>query len=358
MSRLNIDKYDIKNASLPKSDERHNIIGYRDNLIVKENYFMLKLVNYSNVGWVFGLAQYGTTPITTAGGTTEQVYALTWEDSVTFFGNNEDILTYTDMNVSTGYKNLQFTATAQTADLQYLLLLDTNSIYKHFIIKIDSELVDTERYDFKFKVSAESNYETSSLKLENGLMGINLYSFQQVNKLILDIFRNQGDTTYNTQKIKQISIEGFDGIQPYKEDFTDLAFINQSETTGTISNKRWDANNGDTLVSRCIYLSPNQQLYGIALDFRGAETNLDFDVDEFYVSFDGEEWTLIDVKKDKVSFDVETRGFPYVFPILLGPYLSESGKYRLYYKIVAKQDGKYIDCSGEDANFKIWFYLN
>ncbi len=358
MSKTNIDKYDIKNSSLPRSDSNQNVIGYRDNLVVNENYLSLKLINYSSVGWVFGLAQYGVTPISTSGDVTEEIYHLEWHDRVIYHGNDPDLLTATNMNVTTNYKNLQFTATDINALLEWLLLKYINSTYKFFNIVIESDLVESEPYNFYFEASAEDNYITQPTQLRSGFHSVNLYIKDQVKQLKLFIERATNDTTFNTQTIKTITIYGYDAMQSYVETFKNTGFINQDETTGTITEGKWTANTDQTLVSRAIYISPTTKLVAVEFDFSHCNTNLDFTVDELYLSKDGVNWEKVQYGTGKINFNVEDAShFPMIFPITLGTFLDNpTSEYRLYYKIVAKQDGRYIDCTDENSYWEIKFF--
>ena len=359
MSRSAIDKYDIKNSSLPKSEEQQNVFGYRDNLITRENYFSVKLINYSSVGWVFGLAQYGITPITTSSGTTEELYLLRWEDKVIYHGNDSDLTTGTNLNISNGYRNLQFTATDINASLTHWLLKDSSSTYKFFTVIVESSIVDTEPYDLKFEIGSDKTYTSTSQTLRNNYHAENIYTLSQSSTLKAIFERTAQDTTYNTQTIKSITIYGYGGLQPYTEKFINYEFLNLDKTTGTLSQGRWEGNDGDVLESYRIFYSPDAKVVAIELDFSQCDTNLDFNVDELWLSPDGINWEqhqLANGKSDLTKTGNDT--FPLVFPITFGTtFANIDSDFSLYYRIVSKKQGTYIDCSGEDRVFKIKFYL-
>ena len=357
MSRTLIDKYDIKNSGMPRSSSNQNVLGYRDNLKINENYISIKLINYSSIGWVFGLAQYGITPITTSGETTEEIYFLNWEDSVVFHGNDDSLLTSTNLTVTTGYKDLQLTATDVTALLEHLLLKDPNSTYKHFNVVVESQLVETEPYNFYFELASDQTYSTQKQQLKSGFHGENIYLTSQVKTMKFFLERATTDTTYNTQIIKTITINAYDKIQPYTERFINNEFINTDNTTGTLSLGKWEGNIDDVLESKRIIFIPNSKLLAIELDLSQCNTNLDFNVDELWLSPDGTNWEKAN-PNEKIILEKKGDVFPLVFPFKLGSIFNGiENNFSLYYKIVSKKSGTYIDCSEENALFKINFYL-
>ena len=107
------------------------------------------------------------------------------------------------------------------------------------------------------------------------------------------------------------------------EDLRTYAFIDVDNSTGSLTTGRWDANNGDVLISTDVYYdSQSPPKSKATFDFSQVDTNLDFTVDQLFVSIDGGN-TWIDISSN----------------------LTYEGSFnQLRYKIVANADGRYLEC--------------
>ena len=349
-----IDKYDVKNSALPKASENKSTIGYRDELNFDENYLLIKIKNYSSVGWVFGLAQYGVTPVTTSAQATETIYALLFEDDVTYYGNEPDLITSSNnITITNAYKNLQFTATDASSSFKHLLLKNVNSTYKFFKILIKSSIDPSEDFGASFELQTSSPFTADNQKIDGVYHGINLYATEKVKELTLVINRLSQHTTYNTNSINEIYIQAYDNLQPYTERFINNEFININETTGNLTTNRWEGNANDELVSKQIITIADATIKGVTLNFTDCDTNINSDNTILSLSTDGLDWIEFPLSQTTIFNKYSSTIFPLMFPIKFGDTLGNVKT--LYYKLIAKENGVYIDTT--NGPFKIEFII-
>ena len=337
----NIDRTQLKNATIERTSENLGAIGFHETIPVKDNYLLIKATNYSSIGYVFGLAQYNTTLITTSASPSTSIHTLSWSQLVRFKGNEQDLIAESNnVTITNGYENLQFTSTGNGAYFKHLLLYNPyNFTDKYFKFTLTATPTTNEKYNYQLGGVASNNFLTNYFDFIDEQEFIFLAK-QPPSNLYLKLLRDDNNSTANeTQSIQEIRIETINSPE-YKTKLSNSNSIDYTQSTGTFNNG-WSGNTDDEIVSKVVCISGDTAIKSFTIDLSSIDHNLNFinGLDKLYYSEDGQDWTLADMTSYTKQFtQISEKGFNYVFNF---PFTNAFKSF--YFKIIAGEDNKYID---------------
>lgn len=326
-----IDFAEVKNATSKNTSITLDAIGFSEVIETTQNYTILKVKNYSNVGYVFGLAQFGVTPITIGETGQETLHSILYEEKIKIVMlDTELILSQANINLSNNASGgINFVATNNNASFEHLLLKEPEPQTKHFLLNIDYETSSNEKYELVF-VSNTHQVEKTELSSLNVVLlsGIPVTDF----RLLLN--RKSG-TTFNTHTLKSITFKKLK--EPVLEtNLNENWFLNYGQSSGTFVDG-WTAQTNQVLTTKLLCVSLNERFINrVYIDLSATDTNavIGHNID-LQFSEDGITWENIIVNEPLTKIPVERTniGFPFVFPFT---FINTTNK--LYLRFIAKEN--------------------